>query len=241
MNIAAQDLYFKDLNEKIKASKDTSLTISGCMGQRYIGCGLSNEYELTLSGTPGNALGAYLDGAKVEVLGNAQDATGDTMNDGMILIRGSAGDATGYGMRGGKIYIGENTGYRAGIHMKAYKDNKPLVIVGGKAGSFLGEYLAGGVIVVLGLNCEGSSPVHHFCGTGMHGGAIYIRSTMLPPGLPSQVTHRHALPEDKEVIRGHIAEYCELFNLDIEAILADNFVIVEANTKSPYKQMYTYN
>mgnify|MGYP002508363490 CR=1 FL=1 len=44
-----------------------------------------------------------------------------------------------------------NAGYRAGIHMKAYKDKVPVMVIGGTAGSFLGEYQAGGVIVVLGL------------------------------------------------------------------------------------------
>lgn len=49
-------------------------------------------------------------------------------------------DATGYAMRGGKIFVRGNAGYRAGIHMKAYKDKTPVLVIGGKAGSFLGEY-----------------------------------------------------------------------------------------------------
>jgi glutamate synthase domain-containing protein 3 len=48
-------------------------------------------------------LGAYLNGANVTVLQNAQDATGDTMNEGTIIIHGSSGDATGYGMRAEKF------------------------------------------------------------------------------------------------------------------------------------------
>ena len=58
-------------------------------------------------------------------------------------MHGNVGDACGYAMRGGKIYIKGDCGYRAGIHMKAYQQHFPVMVVGGKAGSFLGEYLAG--------------------------------------------------------------------------------------------------
>mgnify|MGYP002508793462 CR=1 FL=1 len=60
----------------------------------------------------------------------------------------------GYAMRGGKIFVKGNAGYRAGIHMKAYEEKKPVMVIGGTAGSFLGEYQAGGVIVVLGLGAN---------------------------------------------------------------------------------------
>jgi len=96
-------------------------------------------------------------------MGNAQDATGDTMNDGTIYIHGNSGDVCGYAMRGGKIFIRDNAGYRTGIHMKQYKEKKPVIVIGGTAGSFLGEYLAGGIIIVLGLNSEDTVPVGDFC------------------------------------------------------------------------------
>ena len=46
--------------------------------------------------------------------------------------------------------------------MKAYKDKAPLMVIGGTAGSFLGEYQAGGVIVVLGLESENKKIVGFF-------------------------------------------------------------------------------
>ncbi len=52
------------------------------------------------------------------------------MNEGKILIHGNIGDAAGYAMRGGKIYIKGSAGYRAGIHMKAYKEKIPVMIIG---------------------------------------------------------------------------------------------------------------
>lgn len=84
------------------------------LGQRYIGAGQS-EGTIILNEVPGNALGAYLDGANIIVNCSAQDATGDTMNAGEITIHGSTGDAAGYAMRGGAIYVQGDAGYRAGI------------------------------------------------------------------------------------------------------------------------------
>ena len=152
-HIDASGLDYRQLNAAIRScSGDASVT--GCYGQRFIGAGLETG-NLTVTGTPGNALGAYLDGACIEVRGNAQDAVGDTMNAGRIVVRGSIGDAAGYAMRGGELYVEGNAGYRAGIHMKAYGDKRPVMVIGGKAGSFLGEYQAGGVIIVLGLKSMG--------------------------------------------------------------------------------------
>ena len=74
--------------------------------------------------------------------------------------------------------------------MKEYKDKIPAIVVGGVAGSFLGEYQAGGVIVVLGLHRENQPIAGYFCGTGMHGGKIYLRSDTLPEGIIPQRRRR---------------------------------------------------
>ena len=119
----AKNMPAKELCARIRESTDTALAVEHVNGQRYIAAGLGKK-ELTLTGTPGNALGAYLNGTRITVLGNAQDATGDTMNDGAIFVHGSSGDATGYAMRGGKIYVRGNAGYRAAVsytHLDVYK------------------------------------------------------------------------------------------------------------------------
>ena len=118
-HIDASQLDHRQLNEQIQHHSG-ELLITGCLGQRFIGAG-AEQGHLELAGTPGNALGAYLNGACIEVRGNAQDAVGDTMNDGRIIVHGSIGDAAGYAMRGGEIYVQGDAGYRAGIHMKAYR------------------------------------------------------------------------------------------------------------------------
>lgn len=239
MRIKVGQMHFKELSEWIKNSGESHLVLEECMGQRYIGSGLEGKH-ITIKGTPGNALGSYLNGCTIEVYGNAQDATGDTMNEGKIYIHGSSGDATGYSMRGGKIFVRDNAGYRAGIHMKAYKDKQPLLIVGGKVGNFLGEYQAGGTIIVLGLNCE-EIPVGQLCGTGMHGGKIYLRSETLPLDLPKQVVARKAEAKDLQEIKDVIGEFCQVFQIEEEGVWHKNFYILEADTKNPYRQLYTHN
>lgn len=240
MQITANDMHFKILNEEIRSSKAEEIVIDNCIGQRYIGDGLSGK-KIVINGTPGNALGAYLNGAQIYVNGNAQDATGDTMNEGRIVINGSSGDATGYAMRGGEIYIKGDVGYRAGIHMKAYKEKLPVLVVGGKAGSFLGEYQAGGVIIVLGLEGGEEAPVGNFCGTGMHGGVMYLRCGKAPKGLPPQVVASPASDDDMAAIKGYVETYCREFRVDISSVLPHKFYVLRPDTKNPYKQLYTHN
>lgn len=240
MNIDAKNMDFKELNEVIRSTADKRITIVNCNGQRYIGNGLGKKV-IEINGVPGNALGSYLDGCDIIVNGNAQDATGDTMNDGSIVIHGSSGDATGYAMRGGKIYVRGSTGYRAGIHMKAYQDKVPVLIIGETAGSFLGEYQAGGIIVVLGLHTKEKVPVGNFCGTGMHGGKIYLRCEKLPKDLPKQVVAEKATEKDLAEIRLYLEEFCKFFGENIEDIYLKTFYVLTPNTKNPYKQLYTRN
>lgn len=236
--IDAFNLDFKDLNMKIKESSH-DITIDNCYGQRFIGAGLEGK-SILINGTPGNALGAYLDGADIIVNGNAQDAVGDTMNDGKIIINGDAGDALGYAMRGGKIFVRGNAGYRTGIHMKQYKDKRPVIVVGGKVGSFLGEYLAGGLIIVLGIDAE-DVPVGNFTGTGMHGGSIFIRSAGELKSLPAQVTAEIVTDEDLEEIKPVLHEYADSFNMNADELLKGKFYKLSPNAKNPYKQLYTAN
>jgi len=241
MSILAKDLHFKDINERVKKA-GSFVHIEDCFGQRFIGSALNGK-TLTINGTPGNALGCYLDGAVIEVHGNAQDAAGDTMNDGKIIIHGNAGDALGYAMRGGSIFVKGNTGYRTGIHMKEYKEKKPVIVIGGKAGSFLGEYLAGGIIIVLDINAgkEMQAPVGNFTGTGMHGGKIFIRTKNELVALPAQVAIEIASKDELQEIEPFVNEFAGYFSMDAAALLQDQFFILKPNAKNPYTQLYTAN
>ena len=218
---------------------DGACTLTGCCGQRFIGAGMSGR-DIRIEGVPGNALGAYLNGGTITVTGNAQDAVGDTMNAGRIVVHGSIGDAAGYAMRGGEIFVRGDAGYRAGIHMKAYREKSPLLVIGGTAGSFLGEYQAGGTIIVLGLDAD-KKIVSFFPCTGMHGGRMYLRSDCRGVLFPHQVTARAADEADREQIRLLLTGYCSVFGLDADAVMDAPFTVVTPDSANPYKQMYIMN
>lgn len=237
--VDAKGTDYKELNEIIRSAPQ-KIEVKNCLGQRFIAAGLS-EKDITITGTPGNALGAYLDGATITVMGNAQDAVGDTMNAGKIAVFGNIGDAAGYAMRGGKIFVKGDAGYRAGIHMKAYKDNIPVMVIGGKAGSFLGEYQAGGVIIVLGLSDNEKDIVANFPCTGMHGGKMFLRSACENIHFPSQVTKKAADDADKDEIRAAVTEFCDTFGYDADEVLDAPFSVITPDSKNPYQQMYVAN
>ena len=197
--------------------------------------------NIEICGVPGNALGAYLGDTKITVSGNAQDAVGDTMNSGEIIVRGNIGDAAGYAMRGGEIYVKGNAGYRAGIHIKEYNGKKPVIVIGGRTGSFLGEYQAGGLIIVLGLHTDGKPIVGGFPCTGMHGGKIVLRGNASDIGFPVQTHTDAATAEDMNEIAPFIKKFCMLFGEDEKEILGGEFTVVTPNGKNPYKQMYVLN
>lgn len=238
MLINTANLEFHEINKEIRKSEN-EVILTGCKGQRFICAGMNN-YTVEINGVPGNALGAYLNGAIIKVNGNAQDAVGDTMNSGKIIVHGNIGDAAGYAMRGGSIFVKGNAGYRAGIHMKAYKEKIPVMVIGGCAGSFLGEYQAGGVIVVLGINND-KKIVGNFPCTGMHGGKMILRSDCKNISFPNQVSVKPADTENLIEIKKYVSEYCRLFGENEDVIMSSHFTVVTPDSSNPYKQLYVAN
>lgn len=226
-----------EINDVIKAAGDATLT--EVLGERFIACGLKTGV-VTIEGTPGNALGAYLDGATIIVHGNGQDAVGDTMNEGKIVVHGSVGDTLGYAMRGGKIFIRDNVCYRAGVHVKEYGDKKPVIVIGGHAGCFLGEYMAGGVIIVLNKD-NAKDPIGDYTGVGMYGGKILVKAHSLDTVLPEQIKCRQIEKDELSGFTPYIKEYAELFGADEGELLGGKFYLLEPDSANPYKRLYTNN
>ena len=239
MVIQANSTYYQQLNEQIRACPDQEVVVERIFGQRYLACGSSGRY-FRLRGTPGNGLGQYLNGSDVEVFGNCQEAVGDTMNDGTIVVHGSCGDACGYAMRGGSIFIEGNVGYRAGIHMKSYLDKSPLLVIGGRAGSFLGEYQAGGTIAVLGLEESDEPIVGNFCGMGMYGGKIFLRGGRIP-ALPQRLVVRTAEAADLAELESALRRFCGHFGRDLEQVMDAPFQVITPDSANSYKQLYIAN
>ena len=242
MNLDTSGQHYKKVNQDIHAALEAGnhqLILQNVRGQRYIGCGLGSQVRLTINGVPGNDLASFMNGARIEVMGNAQDAVGNTMNAGLVLVHGAAGDIVGYGMRGGRIYIEGDVGYRAGIHMKAFEDNFPVVVVGGSAQDYFGEYMAGGVLVVLNRE-DRESPVGHFVGTGMHGGMIFIRGRVDDWQVGAEVGFSKPSDEEWEYLEGIIADYYKELELDPRSFGPDEFSKLYPKSARPYGNLYSY-
>jgi glutamate synthase domain-containing protein 3 len=239
--IDACEMHYRDLNSLLRAISSNGaekIEIHNVCGQRYIGTDLDAEVDIDIYGIPGNDLGAFMNGPRIEVHGNAQDGCGNTMNEGKIVVHGHAGDITGHSMRGGKIFVRDDVGYRVGIHMKEYKGKKPQLVIGGTAQDFLGEYMAGGVVVILGLNlCEGECCKARFVGTGMHGGVIYERGDILELGKGTKVGK--VGKRDMRTIESLVKEYCEHFDVDYEKVISTPFRKVVPVSKRPYGALYS--
>lgn len=244
MKIDASGLHYRQLNEQIKAAVaagETSVELVNVCGHRYLGSGIATPVEIRVDGIPGNDLGAFMSGPRLYCSGNAQDGIANTMDDGLVVVPGHAGDVMGYSMRGGCVYIRGNAGYRIGIHMKSYLDKEPVVIIGGRVRDFCGEYLAGGKLVILGLDQPAGEPlVGKYCATGMHGGTLYVRGEVDPQLLRPGVAASPATAEDQPLLRELLTPYCAEFGLSVDEIMGTPFSRIVSVTTRPYGQLYAY-
>ncbi|MCW4016576.1 MAG: hypothetical protein NWF06_09415 [Candidatus Bathyarchaeota archaeon] len=239
--IDATGMYYKDLNSLLRsldANGIENIEIHNVYGQRYIGTDLDNHINIDIYGTPGNDLGSFMKGTNITVHGNAQDGCGNTMDHGKIVVHGRAGDLVGHSMRGGKIFIRDDAGYRVGIHMKEYLGKRPSIVIGGTAQDFLGEYMAGGVLVVLGLNMKEKVHNARFVGTGMHGGTMYIRGDVRHLG--EEVAVAELNDDDYNILGSLVDEFCSYYGLDAEKILQSKFNKIFPVSSRPYGNLYAY-
>jgi glutamate synthase domain-containing protein 3 len=244
LQIDAAQVHYRDLNAQLRvAAADGvgSIDLHNVYGQRYMGTDLHCPVEINIYGTPGNDLAAFMDGPRIVVHGNAQDGCGNTMNGGEVIIHGRAGDATGHSMRGGKIFIRDDVGYRVGIHMKEYEGKRPSIVIGGTAQHFLGEYMAGGVLIVLGLTLRpGARHTANFIGTGMHGGMMYIRGELDDYQLGKEVGPVPLEDADHALLGELVTEFAGHFGYDAQAILDRTFTKLIPLSLRPYGRLYAY-
>lgn len=245
VEIDATGLFYKDLNKLLRDTilerKPEKVILRNIYGQRYIGTNLNQQIEVDVMGTPGNDLGAFMNGPLINVFGNAQDGCGNTMNNGRIVIHGNAGDILGISARGGEIFVKGNVGYRVGIHMKEYESKRPVLVIGGTAQDFLGEYMAGGVLILLGLGL-GKNDNHkaNFIGTGMHGGTMYISGKLEKRQLGKEVGQVELSGDDTNLIRHYVQEFSNYFDYNVDYILNREFTKLVPLSLRPYGKLYTY-
>lgn len=241
-HIDAAGMHYRLLNEIIRrgvADGKREFILENVCGQRYIGAGLEGDITIRIRGVPGNDLGAFMNGPTILVDGNGQDGIANTMNGGLIAVNGDAGDVLGYGMRGGRLFVRGRVGYRVGIHMKAFGEHVPAIVIGNTAGDFLGEYMAGGIIVVLGLDRRPGEPLAgRYLATGMHGGVIYLRGEVEEHGLGREVKVFALDQGDEARLKGLLEEFGRHFGVDPVPFRTEQFVKLLPVSHRPYGRLY---
>jgi glutamate synthase domain-containing protein 3 len=221
------------------AAGEKEIEVDHVLGQRFIADGLKGEVTITIRGVPGGDLGMFMSGPTCIVHGNAEHAPGNTMDAGLIIIHGSAGDAVAHSMRGGKVFVRGDIGYRGGIHMKEYTSKRPILVVGGSARAFLGEYMAGGLIIVLGLDGR-PAVTERGIGSGIHGGEIYVREDFPDHFLGVGATKKPAEAPERERIAPYIREFAGYFGMDAGELVSGEYVRISPASTRPFADKYTW-
>jgi formylmethanofuran dehydrogenase subunit C len=136
---------------EVEGARSHDLQIYGDLHRlKWIGRGMSRG-SITVHGSVGMHLGAYMKGGTIEVHGDAGDWVGAEMTNGRIHVHGNAGGQVGAayrgsmtGMRDGMILIGGTAGLEVGMRMK-----KGTIVIGGPAKDFAGLQMKGGNIVLM--------------------------------------------------------------------------------------------
>ena len=255
LEIDARGLYYRQLNEQVHKAVEggaTHIVIRNLTGQRYLGNGLRAACRLDLHGTPGQDLAMFMDGSvTINVYGNAQDGLCNTMTNGEVIVHGQAGDLVGHSLRGGQIYVRGSVGYRCGIHMKQYHEPVPVVVIGGTVGDYAGEYMAGGILIVLGLE-RAVAPVGRnwqmrerplvgrYLGTGMHGGVIYLRGDVEDHQMGREISRMSLDDADRQRLKICVERFAQHFDKDAGDILKGPFTKFMATSSRPYGRLYVY-
>jgi formylmethanofuran dehydrogenase subunit C len=114
-------------------------------------------------------VGAGMAGGELIVEGDVGAGAGTAMSGGLLRIAGAAGYGAATAMRGGELRIAGDVGDQLGGALPGERTgmSEGIVIVGGKAGGFVGDRMRRGLIVV----AESAGP---FCAARMLAGTIVV-------------------------------------------------------------------
>jgi len=257
-------LHYRELNEKIrKAVREgfSHITVNNVSGQRFIGAGIKERVTIEVYGDAGLDTGVFSEGPTIIIHGNSEYLLGNTLNGGELVVYGDSWDITGMGARSGRIFVMGEGGSRIGIHMKEFKDKKPAIVYGGRVKQYLGEYMAGGMIIVLGLDYrdavidrkkpvtkENIDPgkikeyqgdiVQSYVGAGMHGGAIYVRGDVPDKYLGIYAVKDDYNESDRELLKPVLERYSELFNTPADLLWKKGFTKIMPISSRPFGKVY---
>ena len=141
-----------------KAGKETvHIEIDGYTGQRTGSLGFPNTY--------------------IEIMGPASDDVGWLNAGAQIIVHGNASNGVANGMAQGKIYVAGNIGAR-GMTMTKHNPrfDPPELWVLGSVGDYFGEFMAGGIAVICGVEAQTPDNILAYRPlVGMVGGKVFFR------------------------------------------------------------------
>ena len=165
--------------------------------------------ELTLTGSAGQSLGAFLPaGITVTMVGDANDYVGKGLSGGRIIVRPPedakyvaednviAGNVIGYGATSGEIFLRGVVGERFCV-----RNSGATAVVEG-VGDHGCEYMTGGTVLVLG-------PTGRNFAAGMSGGNAFVLDldeSLVNPELVDVIPLREG---DREVVSGLLQQHLE--------------------------------
>lgn len=241
--IDAAGMHYTPLNKQIRAAVAAGvkrIRLDNVLGQRFIANGVRGDVAIEIHGVPGGDLGMFMSGPRLEVFGNAEHAPGNTMDAGEIVVHGSAGDAVGHSMRGGRIFVEGPIGYRGGIHMKQYEEKRPVLVIGEYARAFLGEYMAGGTVLVLARH-GGPAVAERGLGSGIHGGEIVLRGGIDPQYLGVGAKEVPLSDDDWVRVLSLIREFAQAFGIDPAPLeKRDEYTRIVPASARPFANKYAW-
>jgi hypothetical protein len=125
-------------------SPSKPVKIGGLDGHHGVLAGLTGKGRVTVSGSAGDYLGAFLDGPEVTLSGSAGDFAGSTMVSGRLIVEGTVGTGMCCHMAGGEARVKGRVGAGAGSMM-----TDGLLVLDAPVGPGPGEGMTGGTMILL--------------------------------------------------------------------------------------------
>jgi glutamate synthase (NADPH/NADH) large chain len=182
-----------------------------------------NTIDLTLTGSAGQSLGAFLPkGITLRLHGDANDYVGKGLSGGRIAIRPDraaplqaeqnviAGNVIAYGATSGELFLRGKVGERFCV-----RNSGATAVVEG-VGDHGCEYMTGGTVVVLG-------PTGRNFAAGMSGGVAYVLDLDHDRVNPELVGLSGLRPDDETVVRELLAKHVEWTESPVAARLLEDW------------------
>ncbi len=147
------------------------------LGGRLWKAGVEPVY-VKIEGQVGQRVGSFgFPNTVIEIMGPASDDVGWLNAGAEIVVHGHAGNGLANAMAQGKIYVAGNIGARGMTMTKRNpRFEPPQVWVLGSVGDYFGEFMAGGVTVICGVNAQNPDNVLGYRPlVGMVGGKVFFR------------------------------------------------------------------